>query len=348
MVSLEPAVACEAAAWFGLTWRVSYSPAPPVAPFSNIQQHWLHLKQDVNTWVARNLPGQLSKIARKYVSDRQVFKCRRNPTLPPHSPLSQLARIVRMRSSWYIYDSPQSIPHGLSTLEVIPQNTRDGESFKELPPPSGLEVLSRGAASLSKDARHSYFDAPEVAYSPQSSPRPNLSSSPLPASSDGSSEGLFSEKEGNDNHKARRTICNWAAKRCWLFVILAVLTVAVVVGLVVGIVVGLRNAHRKHESASKASSSQASGTGSGIDNGFSIGVSNSSSLAAIAFNDTLGVVHHRVYYQDDAGIIKESSWNTSGNLWQVSNSAIGQAKTNTPLTAIVTGPPQYGFVSNNF
>lgn len=245
-----------------------------------------------------------------------------------------------MPSSWYPHESPESIRQGFSTLEVTPQNTRDGESFKELPPPSGLEVLNPDAGRLSRDARHSHFDAPEVACSPQSSLRPDLSSSPLPPSSfDGSSGGLFIEKDANDNHKARRIKSNWAAKRCWLFVVLAVLTVAVVVGLVVGIVFGLRNSHRK---------SQAFGTASGINNGSSLGVSNSSSLASIAFNDTLGILHHRVYYQDNAGTIKESSWNNSSNQWQVSNSAIGQAKMNTPLAAIVTGPPQYSFVSNNF
>lgn len=62
----------------------------------------------------------------------------------------------------------------------------------------------------------------------------------------------------------------------------------------------------------------------------------------------LALCYHRINYQDDAGKIKESSWNASSNLWQVSNSAIGQAKMNIPLAAIVTGPPQYDFVIINF
>ena len=158
----------------------------------------------------------------------------------------------------------------------------------------------------------------------------------------------MNEKEFSDNHRAQRTICGCASKTFRYCVVLAALTIAVVIGLAVGLTVGLQNAHRKHEKASNSSSSAISSTATGLNNGSSLGVSNSSSLAAIAFNDTLGILHHRVYYQDDAGKIKESSWNTSTKLWQVSNAAIGQAKMNTPLAAIVTGPPQYAFVSNSF
>ena len=254
-----------------------------------------------------------------------------------------------MASSWHHHDYPQSIPQDFSTLEVTPQTLRHDESFKQLPAPPGLEVLNPNAIHLSKDARHSHLDAPEVAYSPQSSPKPELLSSPLPASPfDGSSGGFTNEKEFDDDHRAQRTICGLASKISWFSVVLAALTIAVVVGLAVGLTVGLQNAHRKHENASGSSSSQASSTATGIINSSILGVSNSSSLAAIAFNDTLGVLHQRVYYQDDAGKIKESSWNASTNLWQVSNPAIGLAKMNTPLAAIVTGPPQYDFVSNSF
>ena len=240
-----------------------------------------------------------------------------------------------MPSSWY---DPESIPQGFSTSEVTSQTLRHGESLKELPGPSGLEVLNPDAVHLPTDARHSYSDAPEVAYL---TPIPTSLSSPLPASSfDGNSGRLLNEKERNENHRPPRKICGWASKPFWFSLALAALTIAVVVGLAVGIPLGLQNAHRRHESASDASSSQASNPATGVNNG--------SSLAAIAFNDTLGILHHRVYYQDDAGEIKESSWNSSSKLWQVSNSAIGQAKMNTPLAAIVTGPPQYTFVSNNF
>ena len=254
-----------------------------------------------------------------------------------------------MASSWYHHDYPRSIPQDFSTLEVTPQTLRHDESLKELPAPPGLEVLHSDAVHLSKDTRDRHLDAPEVAYSSQSSPKPQWLSSPLPASSvSGSSGGFLNEKEFNNNHRAQRTIGGLASRTFWCSLVLAALTIAVVVGLAVGLTVGLRNAHRKHENASSSSSSHASSTATGIINGSSFGVSNSSSLAAIAFNDTLGVLHQRVYYQDDTGNIKESSWNASTNLWQVSNPAIGLAKMNTPLAAIVTGPPQYGFVSNNF
>ena len=246
-----------------------------------------------------------------------------------------------MPSSSYHHDYAQSIPQGFSTLEVTPQTLRLGESFKELPAPGGLEVVNLDTVHLSKDTRPSHFDAPEVAYSSQVSPKPKSISSPVLASSfDDSSGGLLNEKWYNNNHRVQRTICGWASQPRWFSIVLAALTIAVVVGLAVGITVGLQNAHRKHDSASNASPSQASTSAIGINNG--------SSLAAIAFNDTLGFLHYRVYYQDDAGKIKESSWNNSSNLWQVSNSALGQAKMNTPLAAIVTGPPQYGFVSNSF
>lgn len=254
-----------------------------------------------------------------------------------------------MTSSYYHHDYPQSIPQDFSTLETTPQTLRHDESFKELPAPPGLEVLSPDAVHLSNDARHSDGDAPEVAHSPQSSPKPQSLLSPLPASSFGGiSRGLMNEKDYNDNYRAQRRICGWNSKTFWSSAILAALTIAVVVGLAVGLTVGLHNAHHKHENASNPSSSQASSNATGINNSSNLGVSNSSSLAAIAFNDTFGIMHHRVYYQDDTGIIKESSWNSSTNLWHVSNPAIGQAKMNTPLAAIVTGPPQYAFVSNNF
>ena len=246
-----------------------------------------------------------------------------------------------MASSWYHHDYPQSMPQDFSTLEVSPQALRHVESFKDLPAPPGLEIQNPDAVHLPMKARHSYADAPEVAYSSQSSPEPKLLSSPFtPSSFAGSPGGLMNEKGFSDTHRARRTICGLPSKTFWCSVISAALTIAVVVGLAVGVTVGLHNAHLKHEKASSSSSSQASSPATGINNG--------SSLAAIAFNDTLGVRHHRIYYQDEAGNIKESSWNTSTNRWQVSNSAIGQAKMNTSLAAIVTGPPQYGFVSNDF
>ena len=246
-----------------------------------------------------------------------------------------------MPSSWQYHNHPQSIPQSFSTLEVTPQTSRHFESFKEMPSPSGLEGLSPVAVHPSTDARYSHDDAPEVVYSSHLSPENMSFSSPLPASYlDDTSGGLLNGKEFNDSHRAQRNIFGRASKRCWICVILAALTITIVVGLAIGITFGLRNAHRKDESASNGSSSQVPSTDNGITNG--------SSLAAIAFNDTLGVVHHRVYYQDHAGKIKESSWNASSKLWQVSNSAIGQAKLNTPLAAIVTGPLQYGFVSNNF
>ncbi len=74
-------------------------------------------------------------------------------------------------------------------------------------------------------------------------------------------------------------------------------------------------------------------------------VSLSSSLAAIAFNDIQDLVRYRIYYQDNNGAIKESSWNSSGQSWYVSNAAIGLAKSKSPLAPLVTGPQQHPCVS---
>ncbi|KAL8943037.1 MAG: hypothetical protein Q9216_001325 [Gyalolechia sp. 2 TL-2023] len=66
-----------------------------------------------------------------------------------------------------------------------------------------------------------------------------------------------------------------------------------------------------------------------------------SSLASIAWADSDGVGYRRLYYQDSAGTIKESAWNSSARKWYVSNEAMGIAKPKSPLAASVLNAPLY-------
>ena len=45
--------------------------------------------------------------------------------------------------------------------------------------------------------------------------------------------------------------------------------------------------------------------------------------------------------------IRESAWNGTATTWRVSNSAIGSAKPNSPLIAVVSDPADYPIVSAN-
>jgi hypothetical protein len=47
-------------------------------------------------------------------------------------------------------------------------------------------------------------------------------------------------------------------------------------------------------------------------------------------------------------MIRESSWKASTKLWQVTNTAIGKAKTQSPLAAIAIGPRLFAIVSSDF
>lgn len=69
-----------------------------------------------------------------------------------------------------------------------------------------------------------------------------------------------------------------------------------------------------------------------------------SSLASVAWLDDGGVGHRRLYYQDSAGTIKESWWNSTAAVWYRSTVAMGKARLNSPLAAAVVGPKKYNFV----
>lgn len=74
-------------------------------------------------------------------------------------------------------------------------------------------------------------------------------------------------------------------------------------------------------------------------------ISDTSSLASIAWNGTNGIIQYRVYWQGVDNIIRESAWNATAKLWQLSNSAMGSAKANSPLVAVVSGPARSAIVS---
>ncbi|KAL8993400.1 MAG: hypothetical protein Q9169_006378 [Polycauliona sp. 2 TL-2023] len=70
-----------------------------------------------------------------------------------------------------------------------------------------------------------------------------------------------------------------------------------------------------------------------------------SRLASVSCMDNEGMTYRRPYYQDFAGTIKESAWNSSSNGWYSSNNAPGQAIYNSPLAAAVAGNQTWDFVS---
>ena len=245
-------------------------------------------------------------------------------------------------STWYHHDYPQSNPSDFSTLEVAPQPTRPDESFKEMQSPTGLEPVHLKRGNLA--ARYSQFDAPEAVAQPSPSlspPIPDSALSPYPPASLGGSFGaLITEKALESNKPKPRRICGLRARNFWFILVLILLTIATVVGLSVGLTVGCdQSHHKKGKDGNSGNSALAPPAAKGV--------SNNSSLASVAFNDTSGLLRYRIYFQDDTDMIKESSWNASTKLWQVSNTAIGKAKSKSPLAAIVTGPPTYAFVSSN-
>ncbi|KAL8852331.1 MAG: hypothetical protein Q9221_002827 [Calogaya cf. arnoldii] len=71
-----------------------------------------------------------------------------------------------------------------------------------------------------------------------------------------------------------------------------------------------------------------------------------SSLASVAWSASGGLGYRRLYYQDDAGTIKESAWNSSGNEWYSSNESLGKGKLRSPIAASVAGNITWPFQLN--
>ncbi|KAL8992555.1 MAG: hypothetical protein Q9169_007010 [Polycauliona sp. 2 TL-2023] len=126
----------------------------------------------------------------------------------------------------------------------------------------------------------------------------------------------------------------WKKKRIWL-PLAAVLLLAALIG---GLVGGLTNRHdTSDKSAATTSDAPASVASPDTLN---------SSLASVAWTDQENVAYRRLYYQDSAGTVKESAWNSSGNAWYSSNEAVGTARRGSPLAAAVVGPKRLEFQIN--
>ena len=230
--------------------------------------------------------------------------------------------------TWYEHDQPHSNPEDFSTLEVAPQSLESDDTLKELQFTEGLSPINL------KGTRFSQYNAPEPTHLPPYTVKdtiPTLSDhSPITDPSLGGSSGIWlAEKDsGSQTFKQDRRICGIRAMFFWLLLTLAIVTVAAAIALPLALTVGRKNPSAPQSSNPGASAPASSATA----------VSYNSGLAAIAFNDTGGLMHYRTYYQDNNGTVKESSWNSSGKTWYISNAAIGTAKLNSPLAAIVTGP----------
>lgn len=215
-----------------------------------------------------------------------------------------------------------------STLQVVPQPQKtpawidgsfDEKESLQVWPESTLEPVK---AQLFSDPS----DAPEL--SPYNSP---LASSIAPDASLTRSFGtLITEKKGGA-WKGGRTICGIPRKTFWILLGVKLLMMVLVIAVPVGLFVRRGKHTSAHANASNVPPSSP------------IMISNTSSLASIAWNDTNGIMQYRVYWQGEDNIIRESAWNATANLWQLSNSAIGIAKANSPLAAVVSGPAVYPF-----
>lgn len=145
---------------------------------------------------------------------------------------------------------------------------------------------------------------------------------------------LLKDKEGGNGWKGGRTICGIPRKTFWLLSVVKIFMIAVVIAVPVSLVVRGKTSSARTHASNVSPINPAS-------------ISNTSSLASIAWNDTNGIMQYRVYWQGEDNIIRESGWNGTATMWRVSNSAIGSAKPNSPLIAVVSDPADYPIVSAN-
>lgn len=125
----------------------------------------------------------------------------------------------------------------------------------------------------------------------------------------------------------------WRRKRFWIPLV-TLLLIGAIVGGVVG---GLSN--RNDSPSNPGSPSPASIPAPPLPQPLN------SSLASVAWSDHGSLAYRRLYYQDAAGTIKESAWNSSGNEWYSSNENLAKAKLNSPIAASVAGNLTWPFVS---
>ncbi|KAL9007729.1 MAG: hypothetical protein Q9180_009589, partial [Flavoplaca navasiana] len=133
----------------------------------------------------------------------------------------------------------------------------------------------------------------------------------------------------------------WKRKRFWIPLALLLLIVAIVAGLVGGL--SARNRSSDSEASNTSPDSEAATSPSVPAQ--TLPKPLNSSLASVAWSEPRGIGYRRLYYQDDAGTVKESAWNSSGNEWYASNDNLGKAKANSPIAAAVAGDLIWPFVS---
>ena len=134
------------------------------------------------------------------------------------------------------------------------------------------------------------------------------------------------------------------SRSIWLAV--AIVTVLVVVAAILGGVFGSKSHRNRSQSTTGANGifdNNTSTNNTSPNNATALNVTRSimrnTALASVAWGDTNGVVHYRVYYQDSNAMIKESAWVSAQQEWYVSNGGIGLAKNGTPLAVISTPDP---------
>lgn len=151
------------------------------------------------------------------------------------------------------------------------------------------------------------------------------------------------DQNGFQKVTTAHTICKLRPRTLWFIIILAVLAIAAIVG---GSTAATIRRSKRPEAIRPAS--PAGIAPANVSNASTPAhILSDTGLASVAWNDTNNITQHRLYYQDEDNMIKESSWNSSAKLWSVSNSAIGKAKNASPIAATVTGPPDFRLVSHS-
>ena len=151
---------------------------------------------------------------------------------------------------------------------------------------------------------------------------------------------------GPKEQQTQRARQGWKRKRFWIPLALLLLIGAIVAGLVGGLSArgdSAGTASPDSEAATSPSSPDSTSSASGPAQ--TLPKPLNSSLASVAWSEPGGLGHRRLFYQDAAGIVKESAWNSSGDEWYASNENLGKAKKKSPIAAAVAGNITFTFVS---
>ena len=149
------------------------------------------------------------------------------------------------------------------------------------------------------------------------------------------------DQDGFQKATTANTICKLRPRTFWFIIVLTVMAIAAVVGGSTAATIH----HSKRPETIRPASPAEDVPGGVFNVSTPAHILSDTRLASVAWNDTNNVTQHRLYYQAEDKIVKESSWNSSVNLWYVSNSAIGRAKNASPIAATVTGTPDFLLVS---